>query len=62
MTSTAQHPHLLETGLDQVLWEQVPDEVQEGIKAADLLILQGCVHLGSEVRIPWVDPQNQYNP
>lgn len=52
-------PYLLETSLDQVLWEQVPDEVKEGIQAGDLImdvaLSQLLLHLG----VARVDDQHQ---
>lgn len=59
------YPDLLEAGLNQILWKQVPDEVQEGVQAADLLVLghgAGTAASAPQLGVPWVDPQHQDDP
>jgi len=53
--------YLLEAGLHQVLREEVPEQVQEGVHAVDLLVLRGRVRrrLAPQLGVPRVDPQHQ---
>ena len=63
-SSSGSGSYLLEAGLHQVFREQVPDEVQEGVQTADLLVLGGRVLLltAPEFGVSRVDPQDQDDP
>lgn len=52
--------YLLKTGLNQVLWEKVSDQIQKGIQTADLLVLGGGADLTrSEFWVPRVYAKHQ---
>lgn len=58
--SKALFVYLLKTGLDQVIWEKIPDQVQKGIKAVDLLVPWGGGDLTSpEFWVSRVNPKDQ---
>lgn len=53
----------MEAGLDQVLREQVPDQVEKGIQAADLLVLWSCGGPAApQFGVTRVDSQHQDDP
>lgn len=55
--------YLLEAGLHQVLREEVSDQVEESVQAADLLVLRGWVLTASpQFRVPRVNPQHEDDP
>lgn len=52
--------YLLEAGPHQVLRKEVSDQVEEGVQAADLLVLCGCgCRAAPQFGVAWVDSQNQ---
>lgn len=54
--------YLLETGLYQVLREEISNEIQEGIQAGHLVVLLPRPQLLLEFGIPRVDGQHQDDP
>lgn len=50
----------MKAGLDQVLREQVSDQVQKRVHAADLLVAQSGAGLNRpEFGVSWVNPEHQ---
>ena len=54
--------HLLEAGLHQVLGEEVPDEVEEGVHAGDVVVLLAVAEVGLQLGVPRVDDDDQDHP
>lgn len=55
--------YLLEAGLHQVLREQVPEQVQEGVQTVDLLVLGGRAGgFSPQFGVPRVDAYHQDDP
>lgn len=50
----------MKAGLDQVLGEQVSDQVQKSVQAADLMVAGSSADLsGPEFGVSWVNPEHQ---
>lgn len=54
--------YLLETSLHQVLWEQVPDQIKEGIQAGDLVVLLALAEVFFQFGVSRVDDEHQDDP
>lgn len=51
--------YLLEASLDKVLWEEVPNEIEEGIQAGDLILDGALSQLLLHLGVARVDDQHQ---
>lgn len=47
--------YLLEASLYQVLWEQVPYQIKEGVQAGDLIVLLAFAKVFFQFGVPRVD-------
>lgn len=54
--------YLLETGLHQVLREEISNEIQKGIQTRHLVVFLPWPQLLLEFGIAWVDGQHQDDP
>lgn len=53
----------MEAGLDQVFGEEVPDQVEKGVQAADLLVFGSCGGPAApQFGVPRMDSQHQNDP
>ena len=51
--------YLLEASLHQVLWEQVPDEIEEGVQAGDVVVLLSLAQALLQFGVAGVDDEHQ---
>lgn len=54
--------YLLEAGLHKVIWEEVPDEIKEGVQAGNLIVLAAFAQAFLQFGVPRVYDQDQDHP
>ena len=50
--------YLLETGLHQVLWEKISDEIKESVHAGHLVVLLSMSKISPQLGVPGMDEQH----